>query len=167
MTADRSDDFFRKLASGVPGVLYTYWLSADGKSHCCPYISEQARALFGMEPDWLRHNASPWFDLIHPEDLAGLNQSILSSWKAMTPWSHQVRFMRKDGEYEWFEGHSKPERQADGSTVWYGRFHSIQALQGPGAEPSGQPGGVLLPGRLPASDCPAVNGIHQSGVWHH
>lgn len=126
MTADRSDDFFKKLASGVPGVLYTYWLSADGKSHCCPYISEQARALFGMEPDWLRHNASPWFDLIHPEDLAGLNQSILSSWKAMTPWSHQVRFMRKDGEYEWFEGHSKPERQADGSTVWYGRFHSIQ-----------------------------------------
>lgn len=163
MTADNSDrpgdnrpdDFFMKLASGVPGVLYTYWLSADGQKHCCPYVSEQAQTLFGMEPGWLRESATPWFDIIHPDDLSGLNQSILESRSAMSPWTYQARFLRKDGEYEWFEGHSKPESQPDGSTLWYGRFHSIhhyktleQSLRESQAEFSFQAGFQRLIARL-------------------
>lgn len=46
--------FFQKLASGVPGILFTYWLSPDGQSHRYPYVSDQVQDLFGVEPTRLK-----------------------------------------------------------------------------------------------------------------
>ena len=34
-----SESFFRKLASSVPGILFTYQLSADRRHHAFPDIS--------------------------------------------------------------------------------------------------------------------------------
>ena len=123
---DLSARFFQKLASGVPGVLFTYWLSADHQSHRYPYVSDQVKELFGVEPQKLRENADAVFRVIHPDDAAGVGESILHSVRTLQPWCYRARLRMKNGEYQWYEAHSVPERQPDGSTLWYGQFHNIQ-----------------------------------------
>jgi len=55
-----------------------------------------------------------------------VNVSIVESATALVPFRCQARLRVKAGHYEWFEAHTMPERQADGSTIWYGQFHNIQ-----------------------------------------
>lgn len=125
-TSPPSAEFFHKLASAVPGILFAYWLSADGKAHSFPYISEHVRSFFGIEPDFLRLQADALFALIHPDDTEGLEASILESAHTLEPWQYQARLRLKDDGYQWFEALSRPERQPDGSTLWYGQFHNVQ-----------------------------------------
>ncbi|MGO1462307.1 MAG: sensor domain-containing diguanylate cyclase [Marinobacter sp.] len=125
-----SDYLFRKLASGIPGILITYWLSADGKSHRFLFVGDQIQDILGLDPSELRASADAVFSTIHPDDSDSVYASIAESAAALTPWLCQARLQTKAGFYEWFEAHSKPERQADGSTVWYGQIHSIQHYKG-------------------------------------
>eukprot|EP00163_Fabomonas_tropica_P018439 TRINITY_DN32761_c0_g1_i1.p1 TRINITY_DN32761_c0_g1~~TRINITY_DN32761_c0_g1_i1.p1 ORF type:complete len:497 (+),score=67.92 TRINITY_DN32761_c0_g1_i1:1986-3476(+) len=119
-------DFFRKLADSGTGIFYTYWRSRDGLSHYFPYVSEQVRDLFGLEPSSLQKDGNVLFDLIHPDDAGELGQSILDSAQSLTPWQCSARLRLANGDYAWYEGFSRPERQADGSLLWYGQFHNIQ-----------------------------------------
>lgn len=45
------------------------------------------------------------------------------------PWQHQARMRLVSGEYHWFESDSVPERQTDGSILWYGQFNDIQPFK--------------------------------------
>lgn len=121
-----SDYLFRKLASGIPSILTTYWLSADGESHRYLFVSDQIQDTLGLNASELRENADAVFSTIHPDDLEGVSASIAESASALTPWRYQARLKVKAGHFEWFEAHSKPERQADESTIWYGQIHNIQ-----------------------------------------
>ncbi|WP_417512673.1 diguanylate cyclase [Marinobacter sp.] len=121
-----SDYLFRKLALGIPGVLFTYWLSADRESHRYLFVSDQVYSILGLDPAVLRRNADTVFSAVHPEDVEGVNASIEASLEALSLWRCQARLRVNAGHYEWFEAHAAPERQMDGSTVWYGQFHNIQ-----------------------------------------
>lgn len=123
---DLTAPFFHKLASGVPGVLFTYWMSADQKHHCYPFISDQVQTWFGIDPAVLNERAEAVFPIIHPEDAVDIECSIIESAKSLTPWCYRARLKMTEGGYQWFESRSVPERQPDGSTMWYGQFHNIQ-----------------------------------------
>jgi|GEM_PF-6509866 len=56
-----SDKLLRKLASGLPGVICTCWLSADGLSHRCLFISDQIEQILGISPGELRESAEAIF----------------------------------------------------------------------------------------------------------
>ncbi|WP_372964831.1 diguanylate cyclase [Marinobacter sp.] len=118
--------FFEKLASGVSSVLFTYWLSADGQTHCYPYVSEKVQSLFGVASAHFNKNADVIFSIVHPEDAPGIGESLLESARTLTPWCNQARLKLQSGEFRWFETHAIPERQPDGSTLWYGQFQDIQ-----------------------------------------
>lgn len=121
----RSPAFFNKLTASVPGVIFTYWLSADGLEHRYPYVSGQVMRLFGIEPAELQASADVIFSIIHPEDAEGVRDSIHESAAKLTPWQYRARLRLPSGEYQWFEANSEAERQSDGSTLWYGQFHNI------------------------------------------
>ncbi|MBW4935307.1 sensor domain-containing diguanylate cyclase [Marinobacter sp. F4206] len=125
-TTGPSADFFYKLTSAAPSILFAYWLSADGVSHCYPFISDQIRERFGIDPEALGQDADAVFAIVHPDDADGLKASIFESARTLEPWQFRARLRLLDGSYQWFEAHSRPERQSDGSTVWYGQFHNIQ-----------------------------------------
>lgn len=118
--------FFKKLASSVPGILFTYWLSADYRFHRYPYVSDRIREIFGVQPELLHGSADAVFNIIHPEDATGVGASIVESARTLKPWCYRARLRTKTGDYQWYEAHSVPERQPDGSTLWYGQFHNIQ-----------------------------------------
>lgn len=121
-----SAEFFHKLASAVPGILFAYSLSADGKSHAFPYVSNHTLQLFGIDPEALKQSAEPLFDIIHPDDIEGLEQSIRESARTLEPLQYRARLHLIDIGYQWFEELSRPTREPDGSTLWYGQFHNIQ-----------------------------------------
>lgn len=121
-----TDSLLRKLVSAIPDMLSTYWLSADGESHRFVFISEHVQSVLGIAPEVLRENAEAMFSAVHPEDLPGLKVSVAESAITLSRWRRQARLRMKAGHYDWFEVNSMPERQADGSAVWYGQFHNIQ-----------------------------------------
>src|SRR5262249_54441157 len=43
----------------------------------------------------------------------------------MSPWRAEFRVRRPDGRELWIEGHSMPEREADGSLLWHGFLHDV------------------------------------------
>ncbi|MFL1454251.1 diguanylate cyclase [Marinobacter sp. GN3S48] len=122
----KSPEFYNKLTASVPGIIYTYWLSADGSEHRYPYVSRRVTDWFGLKPEALQKSADVVFGIVHPDDLADVGESIQASARNLTTWKHCARLKLTSGEYQWFEGHSEPERQSDGSTLWYGQFHNIQ-----------------------------------------
>ncbi|MBK1851316.1 diguanylate cyclase [Marinobacter sp. 1-4A] len=121
-----TDPPLRKLVSSIPDVLCTYWLSADGSSHRYLFISEQVKAILGIDPGVLRESADALFAVIHPDEVSDVRASVAESARVLTPWSYQARLKVQTGHYEWFEARAMPERQADGSTIWYSQFHKIQ-----------------------------------------
>jgi len=121
-----SQTFYNKLITSVPGILYTFWASADGSKQRFPYVSQRVNDWFGLEPEVLQKSADGLFGIVHPDDLAGILESIQTSALDLTVWKHCARLKLTSGEYQWFEGYSEPERLSDGSTLWYGQFHNIQ-----------------------------------------
>ncbi|MFL1407062.1 diguanylate cyclase [Marinobacter sp. M1N3S26] len=120
-------DLLEELASGVPGVLFSYWVSADGTERRFPYISSRVSDLFDVTPQELSEDGLLLTALVHPDDVEGLRPSTDESARTLRPWQYQARVRLKDGSYQWFEGHSLPKRLADGSTLWFGQFTNIQA----------------------------------------
>ena len=59
-------------------------------------------------------------DAVHPEDLPRVLESYETSLAAGTPFHHELRLRRFDGEYRWFENRGAPIRDESGRiTRWY------------------------------------------------
>jgi PAS domain S-box-containing protein len=115
-----------RLAAAVPGVLYTFRLRPDGSS-CLPYVSPTVEALFGLRPEELRDDAAPIWNLVHPDDLPGLLESIAASARQLAPWNAEFRVRRVGRPEIWIAGVSEPAREPDGGTLWHGFLSDVTA----------------------------------------
>jgi PAS domain S-box-containing protein len=117
-------DRLRKLSSRLPGVVYQYRLRPDGSS-CFPYSSEGLYELFRVRPEEVIEDASHVFARVHPDDLAELKATIKMSAEDLSPFRFQVRLSFDDGTMRWGSASALPEREADGSTLWYGFLQDV------------------------------------------
>jgi PAS domain S-box-containing protein len=108
-----------KIGRQVPGMIFQYRVSPDGSSRF-PYASAGIRELYGLTPDEVRDDGSKIFTVIHPDDLATVKASNQQSAQTMTPWYREYRVHHRDGTERWVLGRAVPEREPDGSLVWYG-----------------------------------------------
>lgn len=92
-----------------------------------PFASVACEELFGLDPQILREDATPWIILVHPDDQASLQESIGISARTMEPWIWQGRVRLLTGAEKWIQGVSRPELQADGVIVWDGMMMDITA----------------------------------------
>ncbi|MCX6956099.1 MAG: PAS domain S-box protein [Verrucomicrobia bacterium] len=113
-----------KLGSQVPGLIYQFRRRPDGTMGF-PYASEGIRAIYGVEPEAVREDASGVFRVVHPDDLARLVESIEVSARNLAPWQLEYRTRTADGTVRWLLGSSLPEREADGSVLWHGFITDI------------------------------------------
>lgn len=116
---EEGDNRLRKISARVPGMIYQYHLRTDGSSHY-PYASDAARRLFGLTPELLNENAQHLFALIHPDDIEEFHARIRRSAETMQEWHGEFRITLPDGSMQWRLSSASPERQADGSILWYG-----------------------------------------------
>jgi PAS domain S-box-containing protein len=120
----RLEERLSRLAAAVPGALYTFRLRPDG-STCLPYASPAVEDIFGAGPEAMLQDAAVMFQRIHPDDLTRVNDSILASARAQSPWQAEFRVRHPRKGEIWVEGRSTPERELDGSILWHGFIHDI------------------------------------------
>ena len=110
---------YDKIASIVSGCLLQHRRKPDGSSSI-PYASIGLFHLFGIMPEEVIEDSSPLRSRIHPDDVIRINTSLEESARTLTPWQCEYRVNLPDGTQKWVFGHSVPEREADGSTLWHG-----------------------------------------------
>ncbi len=113
-----------KLTAQVPGVVFQFLLRPDGTA-CFPYASPGLLDIYRVSPEEAARDAASVFAVLHPDDRERIQRSILRSAEELSLWSERYRICAADGGERWVLGHSKPERQPDGSTLWHGYIHDI------------------------------------------
>lgn len=117
-------DLLRKISAEVPGIIFQFRLYPDGHS-CFPFISEAVRKMYGIAPERLREDATPFFSFRHPEDAARLEESIRESARNLTRWHIEYRLNIPAQGTRWRLGDAQPEQMEDGSILWHGFITDI------------------------------------------
>jgi two-component sensor histidine kinase/ABC-type amino acid transport substrate-binding protein len=120
---------FEKVASRVPGMVYQFLLRPDG-SFCFPFASPSILDIYRVSPEAVLDSPDAVMSNIHPDDLAGVLESIQVSAQHLTPWQYEYRVKFDDGTVRWLFGNSLPERLADGSVLWHGFITDITERKG-------------------------------------
>ncbi|NMG67696.1 EAL domain-containing protein [Azoarcus indigens] len=112
-----------KIADNVPGVIYQYRQSVDGRS-AYPYASQGIRALFGVSPEEVRRDGNKVLAAIHPEDRERVKESLLLSAQTLQPWNCEYRVARQESPV-WVSAYATPQLEGDGSVLWHGYAHDV------------------------------------------
>ncbi|AFY56772.1 PAS domain S-box [Rivularia sp. PCC 7116] len=110
---------FNSLADNVPGMIYKFQLSNDGKISF-PYISSRCRDFYELEPQEVKQNPDLMFEMVHEDDFAKLQEAIQISAQYQQKWESEWRIITQSGRTKWFYGISQPVAQANGDIVWDG-----------------------------------------------
>ena len=113
-----------KISQNVPGMIYQFQLWPDGRS-AFPYASEGIRTIYGVGPEVVRDDATPVFEVLHPDDFEQVRLSIEKSGNTLSPWHDEYRVVLSDSRVFWVEGEATPERMPDGSVIWHGYIRDI------------------------------------------
>jgi PAS domain S-box-containing protein len=118
-----SEHRLEQISHHVPGVLYQYRLRPDGTSHF-PYASRGIRDIYGVSPEDVQQDASSVFEVLHPDDLERIQQSIWDSAQQLTEWRCEYR-VNLHGRMIWVEGRATPQQEPDGSVLWHGYITNV------------------------------------------
>ena len=119
-----SEARFQHLADNVPGMIYRFRLATDG-SMSCLYVSSGCYEIYETQHEQIIANAQIIISMTHPEDVANYYESIAISAQTLQPWRWEGRIITPSGKVKWIQGASRPERQADGSSIWDGLIIDI------------------------------------------
>ena len=120
----QNDRLLSKLSARVPGLIYKFQLSPDGRLSM-PFASQGLMELVEISPEAVREDASPAFDIIHPDDKAVVQGAILESARTLTRFRSEYRVIIPNKGLRWHRADSQPERLADGTVVWHGYISDI------------------------------------------
>ncbi|AOY00296.1 hypothetical protein BJP62_07455 [Jeongeupia sp. USM3] len=120
----RRDRLLSKLSERVPGMIYQFQRHADGRS-VFPYASDAIQQIYGISPEAAAEDARGVLGRILPEDMPVLVESIDRSALQLSLWRCDYRVDLPGRGVRWLRGESSPERQDDGSTIWYGFISDI------------------------------------------
>jgi len=144
----KSHDLLLKLSQQVIGMLYQFKQSAQG-NYSFPYTSDGINAIFELNSEDLYHDMVKLTERVHPDDLPKIMLNIEKSAQNMEMWKLEYRIILPEKGLRYHFGQSMPERQADGSIVWYGfvtditesknieKFYHLQKLESIGRLTSG------------------------------
>jgi PAS domain S-box-containing protein len=115
----RLEQQLSSLAASVPGCIFSIRVDADGHTSM-PFASVGITDLFGLQPDDIRKDVAPLRALYHPEDLPRHLAAVAQSSRDLTPFRSEVRASHPEQGERVIEIHSRPQREADGGTIWHG-----------------------------------------------
>ncbi len=111
----------RALTDNLPGgMVFQLSTGADGRDRRFLFISQSHERLTGIAAEAAIRDPSIPYNLIHPDDRAGLVQAESEAIRDRAPFDMQVRFRRADGAERWCRILSAPREQEDGSLIWDG-----------------------------------------------
>ncbi|WP_249744843.1 sensor domain-containing diguanylate cyclase [Burkholderia pyrrocinia] len=107
------------LTDQVPGLVFQLRQAADGHRFFS-YASAGVSDIYELTPEQIARNAEAVEARIHPADLIAYRQSLHESSARLTPWRLEYRVLLPGQGLRWREGDARPQRTADGGTVWHG-----------------------------------------------
>ncbi len=108
-----SEAKFRAAIDGIAGLVAIMAPSGELEAVNRPIVE-----YFGRTVDELKNWGTG--DAVHPEDLPRVLESYKTSLATGTPFHHELRLRRFDGEYRWFENRGVPIRDESGRIRrWY------------------------------------------------
>lgn len=117
-------DRFEKLCNQLPGFLYQYQLNPDG-SNLFPFSSSGIAEVYGVRPEDVKADARSVFDVLHPQDLGWVSESISASAASLKDWKATYRIKHPRRGEIWVRGEARPERLENGSTLWNGYIQEV------------------------------------------
>lgn len=114
----------KHFIDNLPGMAYTFRRSPDGHG-CFPFISPSAEKFYGLKPEDVQDDMAPLHSCWHPDDQMHIEAAAAESARTMTPFRIEARVCRPGQPERWLEGRALPEREADGSILWYGLLLDI------------------------------------------
>lgn len=113
-----------KIANVAPVAIIEFRQAPDGRMSL-PYSTPAIKDIYGLKPEELTEDLSPAWALIHPQDLPRLRAAIEESARTLGPFRDEWRVRHPAKGEIWVDCGSTPEREPDGSVVWYGYYHDI------------------------------------------
>ncbi|HXQ76604.1 MAG TPA: PAS domain S-box protein, partial [Gemmatimonadaceae bacterium] len=113
------EEWLRLLSEALPIIVWTALPNGD-----LDHVGGRASDFFGISVERLLGEG--WQIIIHPDDLAGTWEHWKHSLETGDTFEVEYRFRRHDGEYRWFLGRARAERDANGNIEkWFGSCTEI------------------------------------------
>ncbi|MGB3265122.1 MAG: PAS domain S-box protein, partial [Microcoleus sp.] len=135
LALQESEARLQQLGENLPGIIYQFRLSSDGKMSF-PYISSGCRDLYELEPEDIQLNPELIFNCVPQDNREKIYESIAVSAANMQPWQQEWRAILPSGTVKWMRGVSRPERVdfptargQEGDIVWEGMILDITDLK--------------------------------------
>lgn len=126
-TIQGAPDFLSHLTEHIPGALYQFVVDKEGEMKF-NYLSPGIKNLLDLDEKELSEfrDVGKAIAKVHPEDIANVLTSTVSSARKLTPWSCKFRIVEPGSKnYKWVLGAAKPEMLDNGDVVWYGYLTDI------------------------------------------
>ncbi|MBN3798120.1 diguanylate cyclase [Burkholderia sp. Ac-20392] len=107
------------LTDQVPGLVFQLRQAPDGRRFFS-YASAGVSDIYELTPEQIARSAEAVETRIHPADLVAYRLSLHDSSVRLTPWRLEYRVLLPGQGLRWREGDARPQRTADGGTVWHG-----------------------------------------------
>ena len=115
----KSQEELLKFAAQIPGMLYQYEIAPNGKVRV-PFTTDAIKDIFGCTPEDVRHDISPVFKVIHPDDVDRMNAAIAESAKNLFPFQFEYRVLHPGQPVHWIMARAMPEKREDGTIIFHG-----------------------------------------------
>ncbi|MCB2148564.1 MAG: PAS domain S-box protein [Deltaproteobacteria bacterium] len=122
----KSQQFITGVTSNVPGVVYQFYATADGKFGL-NFVSGKVFEIFELDVP-TEEFFSEFSACVHKDDQAPFFESIINAVKHVSPWHFEGRFVKPSGETIWFSGNSIPHRE-DTTIVFDGVIMDISGIK--------------------------------------
>lgn len=117
--ASPSPDKLQGFIANLPGMACQIELQEDG-SFTFPYVSEGCLALLDIPPTDLQNDASCFLNLIYPEDIPALLDTLKKSAQTLCFLNWEGRISLPDGTTKWISLGATPQSQPNGLPRWEG-----------------------------------------------
>jgi PAS domain S-box-containing protein len=108
-----------RIVATAPGAVHSYRRGPDGGGEFT-FASPAILDLLGVDAATLVSRGIDLLALVHPDDRAGVAESLRVSAELGSAWLATFRVPHTPTHERCIEAHSMPVREADGSIVWHG-----------------------------------------------
>ncbi|HEY9850281.1 MAG TPA: PAS domain-containing protein [Leptolyngbyaceae cyanobacterium] len=111
------------VAAHLPGAIFQF-ANRNG-TWKVDYISEGIYELAGITASEMIGDLNNFFQLVHPDDLNDLLNSVKQVLENAIPWHYEGRLIKPNGEIRWWQGKSTPIKSENGDVFFCGLLLDI------------------------------------------
>jgi PAS domain S-box-containing protein len=111
-----SQALFQDMAANVPGAIFQYIEYPYG-SNQVQYLSQGCEELWEVPGQDVAQDSTILWQMIHPDDLPRVRESVNLSAQNMSDWSCDYRITTPSGKQKWVQGVGKPKHGDNGAII--------------------------------------------------